>query len=702
MSRQAGLFVQAAFAIPLLALNATAIRAEDASGKVTYAEQIAAILDMNCAECHRPGQAAPFSLLSYEEARKRGPMLATAVQDRTMPPWHPDPSALPLRDARILSEGDIELIDAWVEQGMPEGDPARRPAPPKFPDGWRLGTPDMVLTMDQAFEVPADGRDIFRSFVFKLNLPEDKWVKAVELRPSAQEVVHHALFFLGESEAVRKMDGQGGKPGFARMGFPIRGMLGGWALGATPRRLPDDLALPLPAGTDLVMQTHFHPSGKVQHEKSTIGLYLTDEPPSKTIHAIQTPPMFGRFALGTIKAGDSNHVVKASRTIADDIDLIGVGGHAHYIAKSMKAVGRFPDGTSKVLFSIPHWDFDWQGRYDFAQPERIPAGTRIDVEIVYDNSAGNPSNPSNPPVEVTFGEQSTDEMGAITFTYLAVNDRTSGRGRGDLLGMGRNGGSGPALGGRAAAGLREAMNRTLMEDPERFIELVFRRDADGDGSLSREEAPERLARAFDMVDLDGDGRITREELRKVAEAMRKSLGQDQPAENAKPAPRGPALNAIDGTSHHPLNPGTGRINVVVFVTDDCPIANAYAPTINRLRSSHAGDPVDFWVVHIDRSLSVEEARAHADDYGYDASSVLLDAKGQLAEALAPKVTPEAFVIREDGSVAYRGRIDDFYEAVGRRRSVRTTHELADAIDAVLAGKAVPIEQTEAVGCVIVR
>lgn len=700
MRRSSRALVLIASLAPFAAIAGANASADDTP--VTYSEHIASILDRHCAECHREGQAAPFALRTYEQAKRRGPMLATAVDDRTMPPWHPDPAGEPLKDARILSDGEIATIGRWVDQGMPEGDPAERPAPPTFPEGWRLGTPDLVLTMDQPFDVPAGGPDVFRSFVFRLDLPEDKWVKAIELRPSS-DVVHHALFFLGESDAVRAMDGQGGKPGFSRMFFPIRGMLGGWALGATPRRLPDDLALPLRAGTDLVMQTHFHPSGRAEREQATIGLYLADAPPSRTIHAMQVPPMFGRFDLGTIRAGDAHHVVRASRTIADDIELIGVGGHAHYIARSMKAVATLPDGSTRNLFAIPRWDFDWQGRYDFAEPVRLPAGTRIDVEIAYDNSTANPSNPSNPPVDVNFGEQSTDEMGSITFTYLAVNDPSGGRGRGDLLGMGRDGGSGPALAGRAGERLRSAMAQALAENPERFIELVFRRDSDGDGSLSRDEAPERLLRAFDMVDLDGDGGITREELGKVARAMRDALGaRDASSGPDRDEPRGPSLHAIDGTTCRPLDPRPGRSSVVVFLTHDCPVANAYAPTLNELRRAHADAPIDFHFVHVDPGLEVEGARRHAEEYGYDPSTVSIDANGALIDALEPKVTPEVFVIRPDGSVAYRGRIDDFYQAPGRRRAVRTTHELADAIDAVLAGQPVTVERTEAVGCAIVR
>jgi len=439
----------ALFLVGGVAASASVADHEEAAlpDRVTFAEHIAPIVYEHCVECHRPGQAAPFPLIVYEDVRKRSLMIRDVTADRYMPPWHPDPEGLPLKDERRLTAREIDLIDRWVEQGMSEGDPSALPALPEFPEGWTLGEPDLIVSMDEAFEVPAEGPDVFRCFVFELDLPEDTWVKAVELRPSAREVVHHALFFLVDSGAARAMDGQDGRPGFRRMPFlSLRGGLGGWVLGTRPQRLPGELAMHVPAGTDLVMQTHFHPSGKPMSERSTIGLYLTDTPPSRLLRGFQVPPVFGRFDIGTIEAGDPAHVVEASRTIEVPVDLISVGGHAHYLCKSMEAVATLPDGETIGLFGIPDWDFDWQGRYFFEEPVRLPAGTRIDVRLVYDNSAENPSNPHNPPIDVTFGRESTDEMGTVGFSYLLVDEDGPdlGGGFGDHLALGGGGrGGGP-------------------------------------------------------------------------------------------------------------------------------------------------------------------------------------------------------------------------------------------------------------------
>ncbi|QDV38581.1 EF-hand domain-containing protein [Tautonia plasticadhaerens] len=508
--------------IALIALGlAVAIGPDDPDdpGPVTFAEHVAPILFGNCTECHRPGEPAPFPLRSYEDARTRGATIAEVAASGLMPPWHPDPSCLPLRDERGLTAEQVDLLGLWVERGMPEGDPSRTPAVPDFPEGWTLGDPDLVVTMDEAFEVPAGGPDEFRTFVFRLDLPEDRWVKAVELRPSAREVVHHALFFVADSEGARRLDGEDGRPGFRRMRLlDLRGSLGGWVLGTRPQPLPDDLAMALPSGTDLLMQTHFHPSGKVEHEKATIGLYLAEGPPSKRLRGFQVPPAFGRFALGRIEAGDEAHTVRASRTIDRDIDLISVGGHAHYICESMEAVATRPDGSAIDLFRIPDWDFDWQGRYFFEEPVRIPAGTRIDVTLVYDNSEGNPRNPSHPPVDVTFGEQSTDEMGTVLFGYVLADERG-----GDL-----SGGSGSLLAigngdrGRLRGLLGRFGRRGGTEGPGRAA--IDRLDRNGDGRVDREEVPDRLAPRFDRADQDGDGALDRRELGEAADRLRERTG----------------------------------------------------------------------------------------------------------------------------------------------------------------------------------
>ncbi len=387
---------------------------------ITFNGQIAPILYKNCSGCHRPGQAAPFSLLTYSDAAKRGQLLAAVTQSRFMPPWKAEPASYAYEDERRLTDQEIAMIRDWVKAGMPEGDPKHKPQPPQFQSGWPLGEPDMVVEMPEAFDVPADGPDIYRNLVIPLNLPEDKWVKAVELRPSARSVVHHVLYFADDAESARRADAADPKPGFAGMGFGRNAqMLGGWALGAQAHAYPGDLAMPLRKGTDLVFQYHFHPDGKPEKEKSMVGLYFAKQPPSRTMTHIGLPPIFGVFAGVNIPPGAKDFRVSDSFVLPVDVEAISVGAHAHYLGKEMKLTATFPGGDTKTLLWIKKWDFAWQDRYWFSNAVTLPKGTRLDAEVSWDNSDENPKNPSSPPVQVKWGEESLDEMGAVNLLVVA-------------------------------------------------------------------------------------------------------------------------------------------------------------------------------------------------------------------------------------------------------------------------------------------
>jgi hypothetical protein len=406
--------------------------------RITFTEHIAPIVLNVCATCHRPGEAAPFSLLTYDDVRKRGKLIATVTQNRYMPPWHADSDMGSFRDDRRLTDDQIRTVQEWVQAGMPDGDPRKMPEPPKFTPGWQLGTPDLVVRMDRPFDVPASGPDIFRSFAIRLNLKDDKWVKAVEFRPSAKSS-HHALFFLDQTGEAVRMDEASPEPGFIGMNFLAGGRagrggaglignatvasLGGWAVGGSPRELPEGLARRLPKTSDLVLQMHFHPTGKVEHEQATVGLYFADGPPKRTLVALQMPVLFGALAGIDIPAGEKRFVIKDSFTLPIDVDVIGGGAHAHYLGKDMRMTAFLPDGSKKDILRIDKWDFNWQERYYFKQPARLPKGTRIETEIAYDNSKDNTNNPSSPPRRVTFGQQSTDEMGSMSIEFVAVRER---------------------------------------------------------------------------------------------------------------------------------------------------------------------------------------------------------------------------------------------------------------------------------------
>lgn len=396
-----------------------------AAGPPTYTEHIAPIVFNQCASCHRPGEAGPFPLLSYQDVRKRGQLIADVTQKRYMPPWHAAPGYGDFAGEHRLTDEQIATIKQWVAAGMPEGDPKKLPAAPKFPDGWQLGKPDLVLTMTEPFEVPASGPDIYRNFTIPMDIPENKWVRAVEFRPGARKVVHHALFFMDTTGASRQHDGEGGKPGYNGgldgTRYAKSGALGGWAVGANPQFLPAGLALPLHKGADFVLQLHFHLSGKPESERSTIGLYFADKAPERMIAGVQLPAVFGVGAGIDIPAGEKAFQIKDSFTLPIDVEGLSIGGHAHYLAKDMQAIATLPDGGKQWLLWIKDWDFSWQDRYQYKNPVPLPKGTRIDVQITYDNSAENPHNPSSPPRRVKWGEQSFDEMGSLTLQVVPVN-----------------------------------------------------------------------------------------------------------------------------------------------------------------------------------------------------------------------------------------------------------------------------------------
>jgi len=416
---------------------------------VTFSEDVAPIIFNNCTSCHRPGEAAPFALQSYADVRPRGRLIAASTRARQMPPWKADTGDFAFQGDRRLSDAQIDVIERWVNGGMLQGDPAKMPPLPRFTDGWQLGEPDLVVRMPEAYAVPEKGRDIYRNFVLPLDLKEDVWVRGVDFRPSARSAVHHSLFFLDATGAARQQDERDPLPGYSggmgggltlgggrlslAAGRAGRGAaaggrgssaagttLGGWAPGAQPRLLPDDLAFFVPKGSDLILSTHFHPSGKAESEASTVGLYFSKTPPTKAFTGIQLPPVFGLLSGIDIPAGDTTFSISDSFVLPVDVKAFGVSAHAHYLGKTMKMTATLPNGEKKSLLSIRDWDFGWQEQYLFSNYVTLPKGTRLDVTVTYDNSAANRRNPSNPPQRVTWGEQSTDEMGSVTLQAIAA------------------------------------------------------------------------------------------------------------------------------------------------------------------------------------------------------------------------------------------------------------------------------------------
>ncbi len=483
--------------VALLALASPALAGSPVAGSettpVTFAEHVAPIVFQNCASCHRPGEAAPFPLLDYGDVKKRGRMIQLVTQTRYMPPWQPEPGFGEFRDSHYLTTDEVETIRRWVEGGMEEGDPAKTPELPEFTSGWQLGDPDLVVKMDAAYSVPADGPDIYRNFVLPLGLDEDKWVTAVEVRPSARPVVHHVLYFLDDSGRARKLDERDAGPGFDGFVFQATGNLGGWAVGGTARHLPDGLAMPLPKGADLVLQTHFHPSGKAEREETTLGIYFADAPPERTLMEFQVPPEYGSYWGIDIPAGEAHYPVTDSFEIPVDIQLINVGGHAHYICSKMIGRATYPDGRSEPLLYIDDWDFNWQGWYEYEEPIFLPAGTIVDVELIYDNSDMNPRNPFSPPRRIAWGLESTDEMGSLIFDAVPVNEDDVAWFH--LVSAGR-----PF---RSYEGDNGALN---------LLRRIQSMDRDGDGGVSRTEVAPYLVQLLDALDREKDGILSAVEI----------------------------------------------------------------------------------------------------------------------------------------------------------------------------------------------
>jgi Copper type II ascorbate-dependent monooxygenase, C-terminal domain len=400
-----------------LVFIALGISADFVAGKEppTYSRDVEPILRSHCRECHRPDQVAPFSLLTYEQARKRAGDLASVAEERRMPPWKPTPGVGPkLLHDRSLSRQEIETLRAWADSGALRGSGGDLPPEPLLADGWKLGRPDVVLEPSEDFPIPASGPDIHRCFVIPTNLPGDSYVSAVEYRPGNARVVHHAMAFVETLGAGRRRDEAEPGPGYesySGAGVEIFGDLGGWAPGNEPSRLPDGVGRSLPKGADVILQIHYHPDGKPEVDRSRIGLHLSRGPVRQTL---QWKGVMSRDIR--LEAGEADTKVKASWMVPVDVEALAVAPHMHQLGRSMKMTALIPGGRTIDLIQVDDWDPGWQGTYSFEKPVSLPKGTIVKVVAHYDNSP-HPRNPSRPPRLVKWGQGSTDEM---CVGYIAV------------------------------------------------------------------------------------------------------------------------------------------------------------------------------------------------------------------------------------------------------------------------------------------
>ncbi|MBI3465981.1 MAG: ascorbate-dependent monooxygenase, partial [Planctomycetes bacterium] len=322
---------------------------------------------------------------------------------------------------RRLNSDQIALLARWIDQGLVEGEPGDLPPRPQYRDGWKLGEPDLVLTMPEAYEIPAEGADIYRNFVFSLSLPEGKYLKAAEYRPGNRLVVHHAALVADATGKARADDDADPGPGYpgslALPGRLLSGSVGIWTPGRDPLPLPEGFSMPWPKGTDLVMQLHLHPSGKPETEQSSIGLYFTDVPPSRSMMDLA---LIDRKI--DIPAGEPAFKSRDEVTLPVVMHVFGVFPHMHLIGREMKITAHPPQGEPFALLWISDWDFNWQSFYQCTSPVELPAGTRIVMEAVHDNSADNFRNPFNPPQRITWGEQTTNEMSAAVLQLVPADE----------------------------------------------------------------------------------------------------------------------------------------------------------------------------------------------------------------------------------------------------------------------------------------
>jgi len=448
---------------------------------ISYTKHVAPILQQRCQACHRPEQAAPFALMSYEDAVKHGRMLKEVTTQRRMPPWHADPRHGKFANNRRLTDQEIETLAAWVDAGTPRGDDKDLPKPVAWVSGWTLGKPDLVLEMPQAFEVPADGTLPYKHFTIDPGFKEDVWVEKGEARPGpgAAGVVHHVVVYILKPGQSQPFDNQGNM-----------NILVGWAPGDLGLQCPPDTGLRIPKGSKLMFELHYTPNGKAVKDRSSIGLIFAKKTPKYEMlmnsfmnESIRIPPR------------DPHYRAEAVFRFRADARLISLVPHMHWRGKDYFYELIYPDGRKRTLLSVPRWDFNWQNVYLFDEPIRIPKGSRLHAVAHWDNSRNNPYNP-DPSKEVRFGLQTWEEMMVGWAVYTWEQPDTA-----------------------------EKLAREKIHPAE---QLFDRLDRNGDDVITADEVPEQMKLYLKLQGYKLPERVTRKEFLPVYEEMRKRFQKSKP------------------------------------------------------------------------------------------------------------------------------------------------------------------------------
>ncbi len=421
------------FTLALGLLCSLGIFAQD----VNFSEHVAPIIYDNCTRCHRVGEVAPIPFTNYQEVANFGTTIEYVTQIKYMPPWPPNRDYSHFIGERFLTDEEIQTISDWVSGGMPQGDPALEPDLPTFATGSQIGTPDVVIEMEESYTVAGNNQDDYRVFVLPTNFAEDKEIAAMEFRPGNNSAVHHVLFGYDLSGAAAARDAQSpdvyGYQSFGDFGINQAIYLA-WTYvpGNQPLVFPEGIGQTLPAGADLLIQVHYAPLPTEETDQSSINVFFkgSDDEIEREVTQSMTlpgdlpggwnqfyiPPETTRTftALGADEQG--------ANTISTDVSLISVLPHAHYLGRYYEVFAVTPSGDTLNIIQIEDWDFNWQGAYTLERMLKIPAGSRLYTTANYDNTSSNSNNPSNPPVGVGWGDGTNDEMLVVFYYYVPYQE----------------------------------------------------------------------------------------------------------------------------------------------------------------------------------------------------------------------------------------------------------------------------------------